>query len=522
MTLNDTSDGQHIKQRMARLSPTLRAFSCHSWLLCLCLLLATGTASAQEPIRIGSKDDVETGILGEVLAALARQAGAEVEAEVIAAGSGTVFAAITGGDIDAYVEYTGTLTGSTLASLNLTSDAELETALAERGLKMTPPLGFNNTYALAVRGDLAEELGLATTSDLAAHPELRVAVSSEWFGRADGWPQLKAAYGLPQEDVTALGEHRLLYRALTSGQTDVIEVYTTEAAIEANGLVVLEDDLGFFPQYRAFVLYRETLEQTHPRVVARWREMAGTLDEAAMTALNARVEGGNASNAAAASVYLAEHFADAAGDVSADQSLASRVWQRTVEHAGLVAASMALGILLAVPLGLLAATNAGLGRGVLAGVGIIQTVPSIALLVFMIPLLGIGPAPAIAALFLYSLLPMVRNTHEGLTGIARPVRESAEALGLSWWQRLTRVEMPLALPAILAGVKTSAVITVGFATLGGFIGAGGYGETIFQGLRVDSTRLTLEGAVPAAVMALLVQLGLDGVSRLVVSRGLRA
>ncbi|MEM1013851.1 MAG: glycine betaine ABC transporter substrate-binding protein, partial [Planctomycetota bacterium] len=351
-------------------------------------MFATPLFAQSDVIKIGSKDDIETGILGEVLAALARQAGAEVEANVIDAGSGTVFNAIVSGEIDAYIEYTGTLTGSTLSQLELTSLAQLEAALADRGLSMTDELGFNNTYALAVTRELADELGLVTTSDLADHPDLRVAVSSEWFGRADGWPQLKAAYGLPQDDVTALGEHRLLYRAITSGQTDVIEVYTTEAAIEANDLVVLEDDQSFFPQYMAFVLYRTELEQSHPTVVEAWRQMAGTLDEASMTALNARVEGGLNSESAAAAAYLAEHFTDAADDVTADLSLPARLWQRTVEHAWLVVAAMVLGIALAVPLGVLAAGGRTAGRVVLGITGIVQTIPSIALLVFMIPLLG--------------------------------------------------------------------------------------------------------------------------------------
>ncbi|MEM1013858.1 MAG: ABC transporter permease subunit, partial [Planctomycetota bacterium] len=258
----------------------------------------------------------------------------------------------------------------------------------------------------------------------------------------------------------------------------------------------------------------------HPTVVEAWRQMAGTLDEASMTALNARVEGGLNSESAAAAAYLAEHFTDAADDVTADLSLPARLWQRTIEHAWLVVAAMLLGIALAVPLGVLAAGGRTAGRVVLGITGIVQTIPSIALLVFMIPLLGIGPKPAIAALFLYSLLPMVRNTHAGLVGIPKPILESAEALGLSQWHRLTRVELPLALPSILAGIKTSAVITVGFATLGGFIGAGGYGQTIFDGLRNDSVRTTLEGAVPAAVMALVVQFGLDLVGKVVVPRGL--
>jgi osmoprotectant transport system permease protein len=158
---------------------------------------------------------------------------------------------------------------------------------------------------------------------------------------------------------------------------------------------------------------------------------------------------------------------------------------------------------------------------ILAIVGIVQTIPSLALLVFLIPFLGIGGLPAMVALFLYSLLPIVRNTYAGLHDIPIQIRESAEALGLRAAARLRLVELPMAARAILAGIKTSAVINVGTATLGALIGAGGYGQPILTGIRLDDLGLILEGAVPAAVLALLVQGLFELAERWLVPRGLR-
>ncbi len=163
----------------------------------------------------------------------------------------------------------------------------------------------------------------------------------------------------------------------------------------------------------------------------------------------------------------------------------------------------------------------GLGQIILAVVAVIYTIPSLALLVFMIPLLGIGTLPAIIALFLYGLLPIVRNTHAGLSGIAPGLRESAIVLGLSPGARLLKIELPLASPSILAGIKTAAVINVGTATIGALIGAGGYGQPILTGIRLADNRLILLGAVPAAILALMVQGGFGLLERCVVPRGLR-
>ena len=200
---------------------------------------------------------------------------------------------------------------------------------------------------------------------------------------------------------------------------------------------------------------------------------------------------------------------------------AGRVWQRTKEHLALVGLSLLAAIVVAVPLGVAAAKVRWLETPVLGLVSVAYTIPALALLVFMLPLLGIGAPPALAALFLYSLLPIVRNTHAGLKGIAPELAESAAALGLPARVRLRRVELPLAAPSVLAGVQTSAVINVGTATLGALVGAGGYGQPILTGIRLDDLGLILEGAVPAAVLALAVQGLFSLAGRVAVPRGLR-
>ena len=186
-----------------------------------------------------------------------------------------------------------------------------------------------------------------------------------------------------------------------------------------------------------------------------------------------------------------------------------------------MAISLSATFVLSIPLGVIAARRRKLGQVILGVVGIIQTIPSLALLVFMIPLLGIGGPPAIVALFLYSLLPIVRSTYTGLHDIPLPIRTSAQALGLTPAARLRLVELPMASRAILSGVKTSAVINIGTATLGALIGAGGYGQPILTGIRLDDVNLILEGAVPAALLALIVQGMFELAERLFVPKGLR-
>jgi osmoprotectant transport system permease protein len=386
---------------------------------------------------------------------------------------------------------------------------------------MTRPLGFNNTYAVGMLEPRARELGITRISQLRDHPALRLRFTNEFMSRADGWPALQRTYALPQRDVQGL-DHDLAYRGLAASELDATDLYSTDAEIEYYGIRILEDDLGCFPRYDAVYLYRADLEQRAPRALARLSRLEGAIAEPAMIDMNARAKlRGESEAAIAASLAQRElGLTDSVG-AAAGPGLSARIARTTLDHLHLVAISLSAAVLVALPLGVACARHPRLGALALALVGIIQTVPALALLVVMIPLLGIGSAPAIVALFLYSLLPILRNTVTGLHQIPDSIRESAEALGLSPGARLRIIELPLAARTILAGIKTSAVINVGTATLGALIGAGGYGQPILTGIRLDSSSLILEGAVPAAALALLVQAIFELAERRVVPRGLR-
>jgi len=483
------------------------------------LLALALAASDPETIRIASKKFTESVLLAEMAGQLAESAGAAVERREELGGTRLVWEALLRGEVDLYPDYTGTLSREILGMPAGADEADLARALASKGVALTRPLGFQDSYAIGLRGEVARRLGIATLSDLARHPELRLAFTEEFVDRADGWPLLRDRYHLRQRGVRGL-DHDIAYRALASGEIDGTDLYTTDAEIERYHLAVLEDDRHAFPAYRAVLVYRADLARRAPEALAAVRSLEGRISASAIISMNARARFDRAPPAEIASAFLAETLGVRARVSVA--GLGARLWQRTGEHLALVAVSLSLAIAVAIPLGVWAARRRRAGRVILGAVGVVQTVPSLALLVFMIPLLGIGARPAVAALALYALLPIVRNTHAGLVGIAPELRESAEALGLPPGARLWLVELPLAAPSVLAGVKTSAVITVGTATLGALIGAGGYGQPILTGIRLASTSLILEGAVPAALLALAVQGVFDLSERALVPRGLRA
>ncbi|WP_045761724.1 glycine betaine ABC transporter substrate-binding protein [Xanthomonas albilineans] len=474
-------------------------------------LLAVPAQARPERVVVGSKNFTEAVILGEIAAGAGRQAGVEVEHRRQLGGTRILWRALQQGSIDAYAEYTGTL-ATELLQLPAADDATLRRALAQRGLAMSAPLGFDNTYALGMRRAGAQALSITRLSDLPAHPALKFGLSNEFISRADGWPGMRAAYRLPQIP-TGL-DHDLAYRALDSGAIDLTDLYSTDADIPAHDLRVLLDDRHYFPRYAAVFVYRQDLAQRAPRFVQALQSLGGRIDAATMQRLNAEVKLHKRAESAVAADWLGI-------SAPAQDGRLLRLLQRTREHLTLVGLSLGLALLAALPLGILAAQRPRLGQALLALTGVLQTLPSLAVFVFMIPLFGIGAKPAIAALFLYSLLPIVRNTHAGLTGIARELRETAAAIGLPASTRLWRIELPLAMRTILAGIKTAAVINVGTATLGALIGAGGYGQPILTGIRLDDLGLILEGAVPAAALALLVQGLFEGLERWLTPRGLR-
>ena len=470
-------------------------------LIALILLPDTAAKARGKDVVIGSKKFTESVILGEIAKRLVESKGPKVRHRRELGGTRILWEALLRGDIDIYPEYTGTITHELLPDQAGEDRASLAAALGRQGIAMTPPLGFNNTYALAVRADTAERLKLSTISDLVGHPELRFGVSNEFLNRGDGWPGLKASYGLEPTSVQGL-DHDLAYRGLDSGALDVTDVYTTDAEIAHYKLVVLKDDKHYFPDYSALFLYRQDLETRAPKAATALKSLGGTIDEAAMQRMNEAVKIGGESEASVAAQFVADKF-DLDSTVT-ETGFWQRLWHTTLAHLTLVAISLGAAIVIAIPLGIWAHLRPRVGQVVLSVVGLLQTVPSLALFVFMIPFLGIGAPPAIMALFLYSLLPIVRTTHAGLQAISGGIRESAMALGLPLRARLRLVELPIAVPSILAGIKTSAVINVGTATLGALIGAGGYGQPILTGIRLDNMALILEGAIPAALLALAI------------------
>lgn len=482
-------------------------------LLILLALLPAVTWAAS--VRIGSKQFTESVVLGEVARLDAQQAGMDATHQRELGGTRILWSALQHGDIDAYPEYTGTLTQELLKNVSPNADiATLREKLKPLGIGITDSLGFSDTYAVGMLEVTAAKLGIARLSDLAGHPELRFGFSNEFMDRQDGWPGIRAGYALPQTQVRGL-DHTLSYRAVADHAVDAIDLYSTDAEIPYYHLRVLEDDRHYFPRYDAVFLYRLPLEQSAPGFVDVLRRLSGRIDVKTMQQMNADVKLKGVKETDVAARFLGVRTDD-------DQvGLATRLLGRTLEHVKLVALSLGMALLLAIPLGILAARWTRLGQLVIALTGVLQTIPSLAMFVFMIPLFGIGTWPAIAALFLYSLLPIVRNTHAGLIGIPHELRESAAALGLSSAARLRHVELPMATRSILAGIKTAAVINVGTATLAALIGAGGYGQPILTGIRLDNVGLILEGAVPSAVLALLVQAVFEGVERWLTPRGLR-
>jgi osmoprotectant transport system permease protein len=473
---------------------------------------------AASVVRVGSKSFTESYVVAEIAAQVLETAGqAQVERRVGLGGTGIAYRAVAHGSVDVYPEYTGTISRAILKDPSVDSVETIREALRPLGLTISGPLGFENTYALAVRADVAQRLGLERISDLARHPELTGAFTSGFLERDDGWSGLRRHYGLALDSVRTI-EHALAYQALASGTVDVIDVFSTDGRLTRAGVAVLRDDRRFFPTYAAVLLARTDFVERHPRAWAALEQaLVGRIDGATMTRLNAGADLEGQSARQVAARFLGREVTDDQERARLVRELGTLTWQ----HLGLVVAAVALAVLAGVPLGILAVRSATVGQAELMAVGVLQTIPALALLCFMIPLLGIGTLPALVALFLYALLPIVRGTFTGLATLDRQLLEIADVFGLAGWRRLARIELPLASVSILAGIKTAAIWTVGTATLAAFIGGGGYGTLIVRGLALDDVTTILAGAVPAALMALLFHGLFELVDRLLVPRGLR-
>lgn len=489
----------------------------------LFISLLSTQALAERPVKVGSKKFTESVILGEIARLSLAHEGIEARHQAEFGGTRILWNALQAGDIDVYPEYTGTLIEELLQK-KMRSFEEIRRSLEKLGIGAVPPIGFNNTYAVGMRKERAAALGIRKISDLAAHPKLKIGWGEEFRRRKDGWIGLKERYRLPHKFVRGM-DHDIAYRALENGDIEVTDLYSTDAEVEYYDLLTLEDDRAFFPRYEALYLYRLDRARELPALREALARISGKIPEPRMIEMNRKAKMDKLPAGEVAADFLNQEFGWALEHKAATRT--ERIVLRSREHLKLVLVSLLFAIFVAVPLGAVAEKYPGPGKAILLLAGVIQTIPALALLVVLIRplnllgLSGIGDTPAFIALFLYSLLPIVRSTHTGFQQIPLALRETASVLGLRPRTRILRVELPLSLPSILSGIKTSAVMNVGFATLGALVGAGGYGQPILAGIRLDDYGLILEGALPAALLALAAQRLFDLLEKQVVSPGLR-
>jgi osmoprotectant transport system permease protein len=469
------------------------------WLMLVSVLCLFSVSLQAQTIRVGSKNFNENYILAEVVSQLLEVRGFTIERKFGLGGTLICYQALVAGEIDIYVEYTGTLSQAILDLPGNPDRRALNEALQPVGLELLDEFGFNNTYAIAVQKQVAEARDLQTIGDLAAHPDLEVVVSHEFLERGDGWPGLSQAYGLtaPVRGI----EHGLAYQAISKGAIGVTDVYSTDGELIRYELTVLQDELDYFPRYYAAPLVQQTLPQGARDALS---VLANVISDEAMQKLNASVVFEGKSFAQVASGFLASIDVET---TVAETSMWPSLMRNTLRHLQLTGIALGLAIVVGLGLSLLVYRIDWLSSSVIYVSGLLQTIPSIALLALMIPLFGIGMLPAIIALFLYSLLPILRNAITALTHVDVTLIRVSEALGLTNKEQLKHVFLPLSVPAIFAGIRTAAVISIGTATLAAFIGAGGLGDPIVVGLSLDNPELILQGAIPAALLAICTELG---------------
>jgi osmoprotectant transport system permease protein len=458
----------------------------------------------EEPaIRVASLRDVEGQVLGEMLAQLIESAGeARVERRLGLGGPGVVFAAFHAGEVDVIPGYSGTLAEDLLREPRLTDFPTIRRKVEALGYEVLGPLGFNNTYGIGMKREVAERFGLRRISDLRGRP-WRGAVTPEFREAATGLGAMTSAYDLALGDVRTM-EHALSYVALARGEVDFVDVYTTDATIRQQDLAVLDDDLGVFARYEGLVLARSGFARRYPRSWAALGQLVGRLPDATMIGLNGEFEIARRSPSAIAAEFLASAIGTPGSAAARSPAAAGEPrWIRlTLEHLALVALSLAMALVVGLPLGWWASQRPPVAKAVLSLVGVIQTIPGIALLCFFIPVFGVGWEPAVYALAAYALLPVVQGVVTGLTQIDAGLRDVAAVLGMTDRQRRRRVELPLAAPALIAGIRVAAVINVGTAALAALVGAGGYGTLIVTGLALNDWRVVMSGALPSAAMAM--------------------
>jgi osmoprotectant transport system permease protein len=482
----------------------------------LFILILLNSIVLGQKIRIGAKNFNEGYLLSEILAQLYEENGFSVERKFNLGGTLICFTALKNNEIDIYPEYTGTISEQILKSERLLNITQLrEYIFSAFKLQISQPYGFNNTYALAMKKDRAKQFKIVNISDLARYPQLKLAFSYEFLKRKDGWENLAKVYNLKQISVGI--EHGLAYQALDDKKVDIIDAYSTDGEIPRYNLKILEDDLHFFPTYYAVSFYNSELGETAKGIA---NCLANKINGTMMQSINSQVVFKNKSYVDVARSFLIQNRLINSPSTKNETNHFKEIVSKTITHLKITFIALFAAIIIAIPLGIVIYNYKIISKSVLYLTGLLQTIPSIALLAIMIPLFGIGVVPAIVALFLYALLPILRNTATALFSIDPQLKKVATGIGLTKGQRLRHVEVPLAMPTIFAGIKTAAVINIGTATLAAFIGAGGLGEFIVTGLALNNTTLILKGAIPAALLAILIEFIFELIERIFIPKHL--
>ena len=474
-------------------------------------------------IVVASKPFTESYLLSEIVAQIVETTG---ETKAIRkfglGGPQLVMDGLVNGELDLDVNYTGTLVLSMFPNKRQLSDADLAAALRERGLRASRSLGFNNTYALAVRTETARTLGLANVSDLKGHEDLNGAFTPDFLNEEDGFYRLQDVYGFHLKSTRPM-QHALAYVALTNREIDLTDAYTTDGSLSQFDLTLLRDDREFFPKYYGVVVMRSEVAECFPKTWQTLERLEATISDQEMTRLNAQIDVKKRTAGEVAREFLLERhlISPASASNATPSSPHDSLWSSTVEHLALVCSSLLLSCLLGIPLGIVAVQYKKTGQFLIALTGLFQTIPSLALLCFLIPFLGIGALPTVFALFIYGLVPIAQSTTTGLLSLDPKLVETAKILGLSRMQRLRLIELPMASRSILSGIKTTAVINVGTATIAAMIGAGGYGRFITSGLAMNDVNTILRGAIPTALMAVSFHVLFEFSARWVIPKGLR-
>jgi len=480
-------------------------------------IFACCRAFAADPIVIGGKIFTESYVLGEIAAqSIEASSQVPVTRKLGMGSTGILFEALKSGAIDVYPDYSGTLAEAILKRPELKSLDEIRQALSGLGLTISGSLGFNDTYALAVKEEFAKQHDLHSIGDLIPiESGVRAGFSYEFMDRKDGYPGLVESYHLSfnAQKISRM-EHSLSYQAIDQNAIDLIDVYSTDAKIKKLHLQLLKDDHNYFPVYQAVWVARKSFVEKHPREWQTLLGLEGRISEEAMLDMNAQAD-----IQKIAFDKIAARFLGA--EAPASKGWLREVARRTKEHLWLVGVSLLFSVLVGIPLGVTAVRFHAAGQAILLSSAVVQTVPSLALLCFLIPVFGVGNKPALAALCLYSLLPVVLNTFTGIRAVNPVHLENARAFGLNRRQVLFRVVLPLASPTLLAGIKTATIVSIGTATLAALVGAGGYGAPIVSGLALNDIRTILTGAIPAALMALVAHAVFELLGLVLIPAGLR-